>query len=197
LTIITRGEAVHAAQPERGVNAIYKMADIIHALRAVVLPSFESRPPHPMLGRPSMSVGVISGGSNTNIVPDFCRLEVDIRTLPGGEDILSFVKGIILRACPDAEVEAVLSSPMETDPNHPTIQRLLGCGSHLIGAPWFSDASVFAQSGIPAIALGPGSIHQAHTPDEWMKVADLEEGARFFTEFLSNLTEADLLRKAV
>ena len=67
------------------------------------------------------------------------------------------------------------------------IRVLQGCGSECIGAPWFSDAGVFAAAGMPAIALGPGSITQAHTRDEWIAVDDLEKGAAFFRDFISRL----------
>jgi acetylornithine deacetylase/succinyl-diaminopimelate desuccinylase-like protein len=76
---------------------------------------------------------------------------------------------------------------MLTDTSHTMIRLLQQCGSSCIGAPWFSDAGVFAAAGMPAIALGPGSIAQAHTRDEWIAVEDLEKGVAFFRDFLSRL----------
>jgi hypothetical protein len=60
-------------------------------------------------------------------------------------------------------------------------------GGSPTGAPWFCDAAVFSAKGMPSIALGPGSIAQAHTADEWISTADLEEGADFFERFLRSL----------
>ena len=74
-----------------------------------------------------------------------------------------------------------------TDPAHPLIQLLLRNGARLTGAPWFCDAAVFAQAGIPAVAAGPGFIAQAHTNDEWLSVAELEQGVHFYRAFLEAL----------
>jgi acetylornithine deacetylase len=64
------------------------------------------------------------------------------------------------------------------------IQRLVSHGAPLAGASWFCDAAHFADQGIPAVALGPGSIKQAHTSDEYIEVAELERGVEFFRTFL-------------
>ena len=67
------------------------------------------------------------------------------------------------------------------------IGKLSVLGATPVGAPWFCDAAVFADKGMPAVALGPGSIAQAHTADEFISVADLEEGVAFFEKFLRSL----------
>jgi acetylornithine deacetylase/succinyl-diaminopimelate desuccinylase-like protein len=67
------------------------------------------------------------------------------------------------------------------------VQKLISCGAELTGAPWFCDAAFLAIAGTPAIAIGPGSIAQAHTKDEFIHVQDLEVGAAFFTRFIQQL----------
>jgi len=57
-------------------------------------------------------------------------------------------------------------------------------------APWFSDASVLSGPQCPAICIGPGSIAQAHTKDEFILVRDLEEGAEFFSRWMRAAEEA-------
>ena len=76
---------------------------------------------------------------------------------------------------------------MNTDPGHPLVQLLLKNGSRLAGAPWFCDAAVFAEAGIPAVAAGPGFIAQAHTNDEWIAVDELELGMRLYRRFIEAL----------
>ena len=186
LTLTTRGRAVHAAEPQRGDNAIYKMADLLRCIRDE-LPTDIGTHEHPLLGRTTISAGTVKGGSKINIVPDICAAEVDIRYLPGDETISERVNGCLLKVCPDVTIEESRSRPMLTDAAHPVIRLLEKCGSHCIGSPWFSDAGIFAASGTPAIALGPGSIAQAHTRDEWISVADLENGVAFFRKFLARL----------
>ncbi len=182
LDLTTRGRAVHAAEPHRGDNAIYKMADILRCVRDELAPMLRGAE-HPLLGHTTISAGTISGGSKVNIVPDICRAEVDIRYLPG-ESPLEPVSARLRAVCADVEISHVLSKPMLTDEAHPLIAKLRACGSRCIGAPWFSDAGVFAQHGMAAIALGPGSIAQAHTKDEFIAVADLVAGVNFFERFL-------------
>jgi acetylornithine deacetylase/succinyl-diaminopimelate desuccinylase-like protein len=84
-----------------------------------------------------------------------------------------------------ATVEPIkISAPLYTSPENPFIQKFLALGSKLTGANWFCDAACFALEGTPAIAIGPGSIAQAHTADEYIEIAKLERGAEFFTNYL-------------
>jgi acetylornithine deacetylase/succinyl-diaminopimelate desuccinylase-like protein len=186
IKLTTRGRAVHAAEPERGENAIYKMADLLRCIRDE-LPAELGPEEHPLLGRTTASAGVVSGGSKINIVPDICTAEVDIRYLPDDATIFERVSARLRSVDPGVEIEESRSQPMLTDPGHPVIRLLESCGSRCIGAPWFSDAGVFSAAGMPAIALGPGSIAQAHTRDEWITVQDLEKGVVFFRDFLRRL----------
>lgn len=184
LSLRTHGVAVHASKPEQGENAIYKMCAAIACLRDEVLPEF-SKHSHPVLGHPTLSVGTIAGGSKTNIVPDACEANVDMRTIPGQD--VAFVGELLRARVPGIEIMSAGSQPLFTDPAHPLIARLQSCGASLVGAPWFCDAAVFAERGCPAVALGPGSIAQAHTCDEFIAVADLEAGAAYFRSFLAAL----------
>jgi acetylornithine deacetylase/succinyl-diaminopimelate desuccinylase-like protein len=95
----------------------------------------------------------------------------------------------LLGVCPDLEIEAGQSPPLYTDPAHSLIGALNLLGAKCVSAPWFCDAAVFAARGTPSIALGPGSIAQAHTANEWITIADLEDGVTFFKNFLSSLPE--------
>ena len=186
LDLTTRGRAVHAAEPHRGDNAIYKMADLLRCVRDEIAPALGAGGEHPLLGSTTISAGTIAGGSKVNIVPDICRAEVDIRYLPGDSPLES-VSARLRAVCADVEIEHTISRPMLTDESHQLIEKLRQCGSRCIGAPWFSDAGIFSQFGMPAIALGPGSIAQAHTKDEFIAVADLEAGVAFFERFLLGL----------
>jgi succinyl-diaminopimelate desuccinylase len=136
-----------------------------------------------------MSVGTIRGGSKVNIVPDFCEASIDLRTVPCRETpaLLEGLAARLLQCVPGLEIESTAAAPLNTDPGHPLIRALENLGSRCVGAPWFCDAAVFGRAGVPAIALGPGSIEQAHTNDEWIEIAELERGAAFFQSFLRSL----------
>jgi acetylornithine deacetylase/succinyl-diaminopimelate desuccinylase-like protein len=184
LTLTAHGKAVHASAPEQGENAIYMMTSAIQRIREQVLPDL-SKTLHPLLGYSTLSVGTIRGGSKTNIVPDYCEATLDVRVVPG-EDPLRIVE-LIRQVSPGIEVAHLGSTPLYTDPAHPMIAKLSSLGAVPIGAPWFCDAAVFAAKGVASVALGPGSIAQAHTADEWLDCRDLESGADFFERFLRTL----------
>lgn len=184
LTLRTSGRAVHASTPALGENAIYKMANVLHCIRDEIAPRLAAQS-HPVLGSPTISAGTIRGGAKTNIVPESCELEVDARTVPGQDpgEIVEALK----QASPGLEFGVWHSPPLNTDPGHPLVQLLLKNGSRLAGAPWFCDAAVFAEAGIPAVAAGPGFIAQAHTNDEWIAVDELELGMRLYRRFIEAL----------
>ena len=182
----TRGKSVHASQPDRGENAIYKMAEMARCIEKEIAPELKQTL-DPVLGHSPISLGMIHGGSKTNIVPDYCRAEIDLRTIPG-QDIAAVVARL-KQACPDATVEIAQSSaPLHTSPDHPLIAILKKNGARCVTAPWFCDAAVFAAANIPAIAAGPGSIAQAHTEDEWIAIDDLNAGVDFYRSFLTSLS---------
>lgn len=185
LTLRSRGHAVHASTPERGENAIYKMLDALSYLRGELEKTFGTLHDE-VLGKPSFNVGTIQGGSKINIVPELCEARVDMRTIPG-QDIGPMLADLAAKF-PEIEQELKRSEPMRTEANHPVVKKLEAAGAKCTGAPWFCDAAIFAAKGMPAVAIGPGSIAQAHTCDEFITLSDLEEGTQFFQTFLQSLT---------
>ncbi len=176
--IITRGRSVHSSTPERGESAIKKMAGVIDYLLGEYAESLK-RVRNPILGSPAINVGIIRGGSQLNIVPEYCEIEVDRRTVPGEnhEEILRQ-----LRERLSAEVELIgVCGPLYTDPQNAFIRAL---GQETVGAPWFCDAAFFAEYGIPGIAFGPGDAAQAHTADEFIELDEVFRAAQIIEEFL-------------
>ena len=184
LTLQTTGRAVHASMPDRGENALDKMLDVLDFLRPA-LREHVGPLSDPVLGKPTFNVGTIVGGSKVNIVPDRCQVMVDMRTIPG-QDIQGLIRAL-REKFPFLELTARTSAVLYTDPSHPIVARLAGCGAPPVGAPWFCDAAIFSEAGSPAVALGPGSIAQAHTADEWISLEALEAGTAFFEKFLRSL----------
>lgn len=191
-TLRTKGKAAHSSQPERGENAILKLTRALDQLDhhlGADLAGFV----HPVLGRSTMNVGMIRGGSRPNIVPDWAEAEIDIRITPSlaaaGGALKLLTDAIEFHALPVRIVDPHENPPMETPADHPMIQALLDTdpATGLAGAPWFSDAAHLSHGGIPSICIGPGSIDQAHTIDEFIEIADLEKGAKFFSDFIASL----------
>ncbi len=189
-TLRATGRAAHSSMPEKGDNAILKLARSIDRLDSHLgahLAGFT----HPVLGRSTLNLGVIRGGSRPNIVPDLAEAELDIRITPSlsaaGGALQALAEAIENHALPVEIVKPHENPPMETPLAHPMVQRLLAQGSKPAGAPWFSDAAHLSHGGVPSVCIGPGSIEQAHTADEFIELSALEQGADFFTAFIRGL----------
>lgn len=189
--IHTTGVAVHGSIPEKGVNAIVKMASLVQALDTDFRQLLkDSGGVDEWLGHSTISLGMIRGGTRSNIVADHCVLRVDMRTTPGivrAGGARALLEDFVKKHDSTASVEPLPETfPLDTDENDSFVQRLVQCGAGITGAPWFCDAAFLAAAGTPAVAIGPGSIEQAHTRDEYIAEADLEAGAEFFTRFLAS-----------
>jgi acetylornithine deacetylase len=140
-----------------------------------------------------MNVGMIRGGARPNIVPDLAEAEIDIRITPAlaaaGGALKLLTETLAFFDLPIGIVNPHENPPMETAADHPMIQALLATdpATGLAGAPWFSDAAHLSSGGIPSICIGPGSIDQAHTVDEFIEISALEQGAAFFSAFIGGL----------
>ena len=191
--MVTKGVAAHSAYPERGKNAIYAMSKIINRLDQYATQLY-SGPRHPVLGAPSLSVGVIEGGQAVNVVPDRCSIEVDRRTLPD-ETMHSVVEPIrtLLQDLPDWEMkEPYLSvAGMEVSENTPALEALVGSiravqGNVTIeGAQYATDAGVYNAAGIPTLVFGPGDIAQAHTESEFIDLRQLDQAVAIIERLLT------------
>lgn len=188
----TFGVAVHGSRPELGENAIIKMAKLIKALDADFRTQLSQTGDDEWLGRTTLSLGMIHGGTRPNITADHCRLTVDIRYNPavrnrGGplELLRAFLKNHDAQAT--VSPRGAMSPCLDTSAENPFVKKLVQEGAALTGAPWFCDAAFLAEAGVPAVAVGPGSITQAHTKDEWISCAELERGAGFWVQWLRAL----------
>lgn len=190
--IVTRGRAAHSSVPEKGINAISRMARVINAFddyNAELL----GRPPHPLCGNGRFNPGVIRGGVQVNMVPDYCELEVDRRTLPGEtkDQVYAELHARIARAAQgDSDFAYEITEPTwlipanDISPDEPVVVALRK--AHL--ALWDRDPGVQAfvagsdapHYGFPTVVCGPGSIAQAHTTDEWVTLEEVAAAARLY-----------------
>jgi acetylornithine deacetylase len=148
--------------------------------------SLRGSPPHPLLGPPSFSAGVIEGGEAVNIVPGRCTLEVDRRTLPGetAAQVLGEAAGVLGGLGGWSFDPPHLSVPgMEVSVESPAVRFLSlalrdVCGETQVeAAQYATDAGVYNGAGIPAVVFGPGDIAQAHTAEEWIDIENLHAAA--------------------
>ena len=193
-TLSASGKAAHASQPEAGENAILKLARALVEFDEKITPRLEAYS-HPTLSHSTLNVGVIHGGKQPNIVPDSAVAEIDIRTTPSlyqDSGALTLVENIIAeQQLPINIVNPHENPPMEVADDNPWIKRMQSANpsSKTVSAPWFSDAAHLNAAGIPSICIGPGSIDQAHTKDEFIRVTDLEAGVDYFERFIRSLAD--------
>jgi acetylornithine deacetylase/succinyl-diaminopimelate desuccinylase-like protein len=193
LDLSTRGKSAHGARPDLGRNAVHEMAQAVCLLENDYARRLRHRR-HPMLGHATINVGVMTGGTQANIVPDACRAVVDRRTLPGETEktvraeMTALFRSRNLRVKIDNEKLAACL-PMETDPRLPWVRQFLRVAGQkkAVGVDYFCDASVLARAGIPSVVFGPGDIAQAHTADEWIGRKSLAVATALLENFLRSL----------
>lgn len=193
LKLVAQGRAAHGARPELGDNAVHQMARVIDLLETKYQ-SLLRRRRHPILGSPSINVGVIRGGTQPNIVPDRCEIEIDRRTIPGEKDgtvqreIVQFIRAAGLKV-QLINSKAKECMALETDPHNELVQQLMRINRQKApsGVDFFSDAAIIASGGTPSVVFGPGNIAQAHTLDEWISLSSLDRATHILTQFLRSL----------
>jgi acetylornithine deacetylase/succinyl-diaminopimelate desuccinylase-like protein len=193
LRIETRGKSAHGSRPELGKNAVHEMAKVVDCLEADYSARLRKRR-HKLLGPATVSVGTICGGTQPNIVPDRCEIQVDRRTLPGETEagVSREIKQLLRARGLNVQMlngKALPCEPMETDPSLPLVKQCLAIAGQRqpLGVNYFCDASILSAGGIPSIVFGPGDIAQAHTADEWIAIHSLEGAREILTRFLRSL----------
>lgn len=187
ITLTTRGVAAHGSAPERGVNAILHMAEIVRHL-SETLPDVS----HPILGAPSVNVGTIAGGSKVNMVAASCTVEIDRRTVPGEdpEDVVAGIRRAVevaRRRFPEIDARAEIAfygRPFEIGQDARIVREVRealteanGYPAEIVGFRGASDARFFADAGAEVVVCGPGDIALAHTVAENVELAELERAA--------------------
>ncbi len=200
--IHTRGRAAHSAVPEAGLNAIYLMARVVGAIEQYHR-TLRSRPADARCGAPSISVGWIAGGSGVNTVPASCTIDVDRRLIPGETAEMARIDLRCFIEQTTGLIEVVEHEPpwMEGPPlpdqseqemarGLSTWARRIARSGQMIGAHYASDAAFFAQLDIPTVVFGPGSIAQAHSPEEWIDLDQVEWATEILYQWLISWPKA-------
>ncbi len=168
--LTTTGKACHSSRPELGVNAIYHMARLLPAVERYAEEVRASRT-DPRLGTPTLSVGMIAGGTSVNTVPDRCSVEIDRRLLPGEKPADAqqhFLARLRERVEPDIAFECpppFLAAPALSPDGSAELVARLGAaidgvtgGHQVIAVPYGTDAASLAEAGVPSVVFGPGDI---------------------------------------
>ncbi|MCC7146059.1 MAG: M20/M25/M40 family metallo-hydrolase [Phycisphaeraceae bacterium] len=193
MRVTTRGVAAHSSTPSRGRNAISMMSFVIRAIEDEYIAKLSAT--HPLTGKAVCSVTVIRGGSQINIIPDHCAIDMDRRLVPGESptDAMAAVRAVLdglAKRQPlvqAVELEAVtILPPLTPDSSQsflPVVQSVLTAMNlpiQPVGGPYATEAGDLSHAGISALVIGPGEAGQAHTKDESANLAELHKGVELY-----------------
>ena len=173
--ITAHGKSGHAARGE-GVNAIYEALDDLCWIRSH---SFERV--SPFLGATKMQATVINAGTQHNVVPDECKIVVDVRTneLYTNEEVFDIISANCRSEC-RARSFRLHSSRLDLD--HPLVQRCAALGMQPFGSPTLSDQALMP---FASLKLGPGESARSHSANEFIRVCEIEHAIDTYTALLS------------
>ena len=154
-TIRIRGREAHSAYPHLGRSAIEPMLELLPTLRKLPLPS------DPVLGETTVNIGTIKGGTEANVIPAHAEAEIMFRLV---SDVEPIKRMVIDWAKGRADVEFGSHIPAQRFATVP--------GFDTEPVAYTSDIPLLSNWGEPFL-FGPGSIHGAHTPDEFIDVEEL------------------------
>ena len=196
IEITVHGRAAHGSRWDLGIDAVRLGGELLVELDVIdrqLLP----RKSHRLLGRPSVHVGVIEGGTGLSTYPDRCVIQVERRTIPGeaAEDGLREVSDAcdrIRARRPEfrADVQLLFAQPpsdvSERSPLVTQLQDTLArqsLSTELHGMSAWTDAALLNEAGIPAICFGPGDMGLAHAAEEYIDLHEVERAADVLVNF--------------
>ncbi|KQP25052.1 acetylornithine deacetylase [Methylobacterium sp. Leaf102] len=195
------GHEAHSAKPMLGANAVMAAADLVSELNRIADAMIARGDASGRFDPPATTVhvGTISGGTARNILPKLCTFHWEFRGLPD----LDMAE---IPALFQAKVDSVLRERLNRYGDYGRIETLeevavpglapepgsaaehlalrVAGRNHTVSVPYATEAGRFQVAGIPTVVCGPGSIDQAHQPDEYITLAALEAGEAFMRRLI-------------
>jgi len=195
LEVETAGRAAHGSRFFEGIDANMRMGRFLGRLDRLEQ-ELRARPPHALVGPPSLHAPTLRGGSELSTYAASCRLGIERRTVPGETE--AGVRG---------EIEALIEQTRAADPSFKatvrcllarnafevspeasivsavrgTATRRLGRSPALIGKPFWMDSAILADAGVETVIIGPVG-DGAHTSEEWVDLASLVDLAAILAD---------------
>ncbi len=184
LNITSYGKQSHGSTPEKGINAIWNMVELLNQIKELKHKCIT----HELFSPPTLNLGTISGGAAHNIVPAKCEAKLDIRYLPGDTEkeildniykIIDSIKNHNPTAKFDITIDAHLP-PTQIPADNPLTSLISRHAESILGTrpipTGFSGVTVCKQlieKGIMAVGFGPGDEDQAHIANESIEIQEL------------------------
>ena len=202
--VSVRGHEAHSSLVDHGISAnmvavqlMARLADIATDLKEKADAGNGFDPP-----QATLTIGVMQGGTAANILAGHAHFLFDLRSPPGVEADAALEPFRKLCADLDAEMKSRFpdtgifvsqrsdSPPMTAAGSEDAVafvRKLTGENTPPAQVAYAAEGGQFQQAGFPTVICGPGSIEQAHQPDEWIALSQLEAGARFMERLAAEL----------
>jgi acetylornithine deacetylase len=199
------GHEVHSSLTHQGVNAVEAAAELVAKLKEIARRKRDHGPFDPDFQPPYSSVhtGLIQGGTALNIVPRECTFDFEMRQLPGddvGAVIAELKEFAAKRLLPEMHavrpetrilIEELTAAPgLSTPIDHEATQlaAALSGGNGTAKVSFATEGGLFAEAGIPTVICGPGSIDQAHKPDEFVALDQIARCEAFLQRLIDRVS---------
>lgn len=183
IEVVVEGRAAHGSRFQDGIDANMRMGRFLHRLDRLEQ-ELRARPPHPLVGPPSLHAAVLQGGTGTSTYAARSRLEIERRTIPGEspDDVVAEIQAIaddltredptfratvrpfLARASHEVSPDATITSLVD---RHAT--AVLGHAPERIGVAYWMDAAFIGAAGIETVTIGPTGAG-AHAAEEWVEL---------------------------
>ncbi|MBL1422324.1 MAG: acetylornithine deacetylase [Alphaproteobacteria bacterium] len=205
-TLITRirGVEAHSSKTNLGVSANFAAAKLINFL-SDLLDEFKQNPNKSITSLVpnynTLNVGILNGGTANNIIPNHCEFLMDLRTLPDDEpdkyidQFREFAQTVEKQmqdenpACQIEIVRDVIAPGLQPERggNAEKLALNLTSSNHAVAVSFGTEAGLFQRAGYSTIICGPGSIDQAHKPDEFIEIEQIKLGALFIEKLITRM----------
>ncbi|MBY0568603.1 MAG: acetylornithine deacetylase [Hyphomonadaceae bacterium] len=194
------GREAHSSLPEQGVSAVMEALKLMNLV--VELGREAKLVSHAHFTPATMTIGRVEGGTAANIIARQCSFVWDLRCpeMEQGDAIEARFRAAadaldaeIKARVPEGGVSVTRRSKtpglaIAPESEAETLARALTGDNETRVVSYAAEAGLFQQAGLPAVICGPGSIEQAHQPDEWIERSQIEEGAAFMRRLVQRLS---------
>jgi acetylornithine deacetylase len=178
LDIISHGKSGHAAR-EEGINAIYEALDDIRWIRDYRFDKISK-----YLGPTKMTLTVIESGTQHNVIPDECKMLVDVRTneLYTNKEVFEIIKSNVKS---EVSAHSFRLGSSKINIEHPLVKRCIAMGMKPFGSPTLSDQALMP---FPSMKLGPGESSRSHSANEYICISEMKNAIKQYIELLDGIT---------
>jgi len=180
------GKSAHGSKPWLGDNAILKTSKFIQKLDRL---SKNLKIKDSLLGKGTINVGIMKGGTKVNVVPDFCEIEIDRRIVPKEtpQMVLNQIKSLAKEFGNKVKVEIIEGRlPLKISKDSEIVRILQQITkSKLVTSTGYNESELYYRNcGIECVACGPGTSDAAHVANEFIKISNLKKGTIIYENLI-------------